>query len=55
MRLALIANGVVMNRLLTTLVQLSIAIPALIMLRMMWKQKEWEKIEADFEEWNKSH
>ncbi len=40
----------VMNRLLTTLVQLSIAIPALYMGRMMWRE-----IVADFREWDKSH
>jgi hypothetical protein len=39
-----------MNRLLTTLVQLSIAIPALYMGRMMWRE-----IVSDFREWDKSH
>jgi len=39
-----------MNRLLTTLVQLAIAIPALYMGRMMWRE-----IVADYREWAKSH
>ena len=39
-----------MNRLLTTLVQLGIAIPALIMWRMMWRE-----IVADYREWANSH
>ena len=39
-----------MNRLLTTIVQLSIAIPALYMGRMMLRE-----IVADFREWDKSH
>jgi hypothetical protein len=39
-----------MNRLLTTLVQLALIIPALIMGRMMWRE-----IVADFREWDNSH
>ena len=39
-----------MNRLLTTIVQLALIIPALIMGRMMWRE-----IVADFREWDKSH
>jgi len=39
-----------MNRLLTTLVQLALVIPALVMGRMMWRE-----IVADFREWDKSH
>ena len=39
-----------MNRLLTTLVQLTLVIPALIMGRMMLRE-----IVADFREWDKSH
>jgi len=39
-----------MNRLLTSLVQLSIGIPALCMGRMMWRE-----IVADLREWDKSH
>jgi hypothetical protein len=38
------------NRLLTTLVQLGIGIPALLMMRLMWRE-----IVADFREWDKSH
>jgi hypothetical protein len=38
------------NRLLTTAVQLGIGIPALLMLRLMWRE-----IVADFREWDKSH
>jgi len=39
-----------MNRLLTTLVQLGLIVPALIMGRMVWRE-----IVADFREWDKSH
>ena len=39
-----------MNRLLTTLVQLALIIPALFMGRMMW-----EMMIEDFREWDKSH
>jgi hypothetical protein len=39
-----------MNRLLTTLVQLALVVPALIMGRMMWRE-----IVSDFREWDKSH
>jgi hypothetical protein len=39
-----------MNRLLTTLVQLSLALPALYMGRMMWRE-----IVADYKEWANSH
>ncbi len=39
-----------MNRLLTTLVQLGIGIPALIMLRLVWRE-----IVADYREWANSH
>jgi len=38
------------NRLLTTAVQLGIGIPALLMMRLMWRE-----IVADFREWGKSH
>jgi hypothetical protein len=38
------------NRLLTTAVQLGIGIPALYMLRLMWRE-----IVSDFREWDKSH
>jgi hypothetical protein len=38
------------NRLLTTAVQLGIGIPALLMMRLMWRE-----ILADFREWDKSH
>jgi hypothetical protein len=38
------------NRLLTTAVQLGIGIPALLMMRLMWRE-----IVADFREWAKSH
>jgi hypothetical protein len=38
------------NRLLTTAVQLGIGIPALLMMRLMWRE-----IVADFREWDKSH
>jgi hypothetical protein len=39
-----------LNRLLTSLVQLAIAIPALYCARLMWRE-----IVADFREWDKSH
>jgi hypothetical protein len=39
-----------MNRLITTLVQLALIVPALIMGRMAWRE-----IVADFREWDKSH
>ena len=39
-----------MNRLLTSLVQLALVVPALYMGRMMW-----EMIKEDFREWDKSH
>jgi len=39
-----------MNRLLTTLVQLFLLVPALIMGRMVWRE-----IVADYIEWDKSH
>jgi len=39
-----------MNRLLTTLVQASIAVPALYMARWVWRD-----IVADYREWDKSH
>ena len=39
-----------MNRLLPTLVQLALAIPALYMGRMMWRE-----IVADYREWANSH
>ena len=39
-----------MNRLLTSLVQIALAVPALYMGRMMWRE-----IVADFREWDKSH
>ncbi len=39
-----------MNRLLTTLVQLALIVPALIMGRMMWRE-----IVADYREWANSH
>jgi hypothetical protein len=39
-----------MNRLLTSLVQLALAVPALYMGRMMWRE-----IVADLREWDKSH
>ena len=39
-----------MNRLLTTLVQLAIGIPALLMLRLVWRE-----IIADYREWANSH
>ena len=42
--------GELMNRLLTSLVQIGIGIPALYMGRMMWRE-----IVADFKEWDKSH
>jgi hypothetical protein len=38
------------NRILTTLVQLAIGIPALYMVRLMWRE-----IVSDFREWDKSH
>jgi hypothetical protein len=38
------------TRLLTTAVQLGIGIPALLMMRLMWRE-----IVADFREWDKSH
>jgi hypothetical protein len=38
------------TRLLTTAVQLGIGIPALLMMRLMWRE-----IVADFREWGKSH
>jgi len=39
-----------MNRILTSVVQLALIIPALYMVRMMW-----EMIKQDFREWDKSH
>lgn len=38
-----------MNRLLTTLVQLAIAIPALYMGRMLWREwvDEWQHIKSE--------
>ena len=38
-----------MNRLLTTLVQLAIAIPALYMGRMLWREwvDEWQQIKSE--------
>ena len=39
-----------MNRLLTSLVQALIGIPALYMARLMWRE-----IVSDFREWDKSH
>ena len=39
-----------MNRLLTTLVQVALIVPALIMGRMVWRE-----IVADYMEWDKSH
>jgi hypothetical protein len=39
------------NRILTTLVQLGIGIPALIMLRLVWR----EMIEDTKEMWRESH
>ena len=38
------------NRILTTLVQLGIGIPALYMARLMWRE-----IVSDFRQWDKSH
>jgi hypothetical protein len=38
------------NRILTTLVQLAIGIPALYMARLMWRE-----IVADYKEWANSH
>jgi hypothetical protein len=38
------------NRLLTTAVQLGIGIPALLMMRLVWRE-----IVSDFREWDKSH
>jgi len=38
------------SRLLTTAVQLGIGIPALLMMRLMWRE-----IVADYIEWDKSH
>lgn len=43
-------EGYLMIRLMTSIVQLALAIPALIMGRMMW-----EMIKEDFREWDKSH
>ena len=39
-----------MNRLLTTLVQVALLVPALYMGRIMWRE-----IVADFREWDNSH
>ncbi|MEN9389446.1 MAG: hypothetical protein RLY61_530 [Candidatus Parcubacteria bacterium] len=39
-----------MNRLITSVVQLALAIPALYMGRLVWRE-----IVADFREWDKSH
>jgi hypothetical protein len=39
-----------MNRLLTSLVQLALIVPALYVGRLMWRE-----IAADFNEWYKSH
>jgi hypothetical protein len=39
-----------MNRLLTSLVQLALAIPAFYCARLMWRE-----IVNDFREWDKSH
>jgi hypothetical protein len=38
------------NRILTTLVQLGIGIPALLMLRLVWRE-----IVSDYREWANSH
>ena len=39
-----------MNRLLTTLVQIALIVPALYCARLVWHE-----IVADFREWDKSH
>jgi len=38
------------NRILTTLVQIALLVPALYMARLMWRE-----IVSDFREWDKSH
>lgn len=39
-----------MNRLITSIVQIAIAVPALYLGRMLWRE-----IMADLHEWDKSH
>jgi len=39
-----------MNRLITTLVQVALIVPALVMGRMVWRE-----IVADYIKWGKSH